>query len=176
VLVGEDFAERYETVRRYLKQRDGQWDVFSGFIADVHPDMDVLHVEEFDGVTFVHVNKTVSMVFNVYSKSAIDYLADWEVGSTCVNTNTIDRYLERRDPNRVVTTFPFLVAHRSDLDSTIWGCNNADYSPMIIRSAGMLKEKIEAFKNGQRSTLGSADSPIDDRNGSRHPANGVEAE
>lgn len=155
VLVDEDFHRRFEIVQRYLRQHDGQWDVFSGFIADVHTDAEIIAMEEFEGITFVHMNRTVSMVFNIYSPGTIAYLADWDPITACLETNTIDRYLERREPNRVVTTFPFLVSHRPDVDSTLWDCSNADYVSLIKKSTTLLAEKIEAFRKGQPTgTLG----------------------
>ncbi|MCB1418013.1 MAG: hypothetical protein KDJ74_03005 [Notoacmeibacter sp.] len=143
VLFPPDFESRMATVERYLKKHD--WDIFSGFIADVHQDMKVQHVEEFEGQTFIHVDRTVSMVFNIYSRKMIEYLGQWDVENRDVETNTIDRYLEARPNTKVILTLPFLVGHRVDAQSTIWGFENTQYVELVEKSELLLNEKVKEY-------------------------------
>lgn len=144
VLFPADFDARLSIVQRYLNRHD--WDVFSGFIADVHDDLTIVDVEEFEGQTFVHVDRTVSMVFNIYNRSIMEFLSAWDPSDTDVDKNTIDRFLEGRPGTRVILTVPFLVRHRSDTTSTIWGFHNSQYEEVIEKSEIALADKIEKFR------------------------------
>ena len=144
VLFPEDFDRRMATVERYLQGHD--WDIFSGFIADAHPELQVLAVEEFEGVTFAHIDKAISMVFNIYSRGMIDYLADWDEADRDVDGNTIDRYLERRRGMRVIVALPFLVGHREDTQSTIWGFENTQYAGVLAETEKLLERKVAEFR------------------------------
>jgi hypothetical protein len=145
VLFPVDFNERLAIIQRYLDQHD--WDIFSGFVADVHADMTITDVEEFEGQTFVHVDRTVSMVFNIYNRSIMEFLSKWDSSNTDVHGNTIDRYLEGRSRTRAILTLPFLVGHRSDADSTLWGFQNSNYEKLIEKSETLLADKIRDFRN-----------------------------
>lgn len=145
VLFPADFDDRLAIVQRYLHRHD--WDVFSGFIADVHADLTVTAVEEFEGQTFIHVDRTVSMVFNIYNRPIMEFLSKWDSSNTDVDSNTIDRYLERRSGTRAILTLPFLVGHRPDTVSTIWGFQNSEYDDVIEKSEALLAEKIREFQD-----------------------------
>ena len=78
-----------------------------------------------------------------------EYLMDiypgWNENDRDVETNTIDRYLERNSQLKVVVTEPFLVGHKEEQHSTIWGFQNTQYAEMIIRSNDLLRMKADAF-------------------------------
>ena len=87
----------------------------------------------------------ISMVFNIYDKSVFELIASWDNMNRNVNTNTVDRYLEDKQL-RVLTTCPFLVGHKEDLCSTIWGQQNTIYTQLIENSSIKLREIVESFK------------------------------
>ncbi|MEI9428625.1 methyltransferase domain-containing protein [Mesorhizobium sp. Cs1299R1N3] len=133
VLFRDDHSTRMETIESYLDSTE-RWDIFSGMIASVHPQTQVLGVEVRNGMTFVKIDRMTSMVFNIYNRHAINLLAEWDPTNTNVETNTVDRYLENQDNLRVVVTLPFLVGHREDVSSTLWGFQNDRYSKMIVEA------------------------------------------
>ncbi|TWI28169.1 hypothetical protein IQ24_03786 [Paracoccus sulfuroxidans] len=149
VLFPTDYNQRMAVVERYLEHHE--WDLFSGFIADAHDDIVVSAVVDFEGVRFVHVNRAVSMVFNIYNRGIMEYLAEWDPTDKDVDRNTIDRYLERREDTKVILTLPFLVGHRPDTTSTIWGFDNTQYDAVIEKSELLLTEKVEEFLRKTRS-------------------------
>jgi hypothetical protein len=68
----------------------------------------------------------------------------WDESDRDVATNPIDRYLERGKLT-VVTSWPFLVGHKSHLRSTLWNVDNEEMAPMIRRSERLLQQKIAGF-------------------------------
>ena len=141
------FSARWEIIRRYLFNNLGtrNWDIFCGMIADVSDDTVILDVINFEGLTFVFLDRMTSMVFNVYGPNAIKKIAEWDSGNRDVTTNTIDRYLERCANIKVVTTIPFVVGHLSDPTSTLWHFQNSAYDGMIEKSEKKLIEKVDVF-------------------------------
>ncbi len=152
----DTFEADMATVEAYLDTREGEWDVFAGLIADVHADVRVLHVEDFEGMRFVTVDKMTSTVCNIYSPRALKMLADWTPVDSDVHSNTIDRYLGSRDALRVVVALPFLVSLREELNSTLWGIGNSRYLDMIKISQRTLQEKAAAFLADTQSREGNA--------------------
>lgn len=141
----DDFLQKEATIRSYLQERAGQWDVFAGVIADLHPDARILKVETFQGLRFVTIDKMTSMVCNIYSRSAQAFLAEWNPAEGDAYTNTIDRYLEKHTALRVVVLLPFLANLREELNSTLWGIDNRRYIDMIAETEQVLIAKAEAF-------------------------------
>lgn len=137
-LLPEDFEEKMRTVNAYLDARAGQWDIFAGVIASLHPDTRILHSEVFQGMRFLTVDKMTSMVCNIYDTSALRLLASWDPSHRNDQTNTIDKYVERQKELRVVVALPFLVGHREEVHSTLWGFQNTQYSDMIQSSSEAL--------------------------------------
>ena len=90
-------------------------------------------------------DRLISTVMNVYNRSVFDLIAGWNENDRDVETNTIDRYLERNSQLKVVVTEPFLVGHKEEQHSTIWGFQNTQYAEMIIRSNDLLRMKADAF-------------------------------
>jgi len=145
----DDHLQRLGAIRTYLESTDG-WDIFSGMIASVHADTRVLDVTEQDGLTFVKLDRMTSMVFNIYNRKAIDLLADWDPTNGEVHTNAIDRYLENQEDLRVVVTLPFLVGHREEMMSTLWGFQNDHYSQMIAEAEARIEALAKAWRREHR--------------------------
>ena len=148
VLFLPDYAEHKAVVDAYLAQHSGQWDVFVGLVAIMHPDTRVLGVERQGGLVFVTIDRMMSMVHNTYAPTALRLLAQWDETNTDPETNTIDRYLQTRQQLRVVTTLPFLVGHHEELHSSLWGIQNSHYAEIIATAQAALEAKVQAFEQG----------------------------
>lgn len=142
---GSNFRARMDTVERRLDKIGTDWDVFCGLIAHLHPDVSVETVEQFEGETFVVLNRMTSMVFNIYNSKAIDLIAQWDPANSDVKTNTIDRYLESQTKLKIVTTLPFLVGHYQEMTSSLWGHSNRKYNALIAQSEALLRKKVDQF-------------------------------
>ncbi len=145
VLLPPDYAARCATIDKYLAARTGKWDIFAGLITLLHPDAQVLNVEEFEGLTFVTLNRMTSMVHNRYAVSALQKLAQWDATNPDAENNTIDKYLESQANLRVVITLPHLVGHREDAHSSLWGFSNTQYSEIIANSERQIKALVDAY-------------------------------
>lgn len=141
--------ENYELIKIYLNKNNNSWDIFSGLIAVLDSNVKILKVEKFNGIIFVTLDKTISMVFNVYSKKIMDKIIKWNYGMEDALENTIDKFIEKMTDLRVVTTLPFLVGHKAELDSSLWNISNSLYTRMINESEELLRRKVEEFKNSQ---------------------------
>lgn len=137
-----DFEEKFEKVLAYT-EKNTDWNIFSGIMADVGRVKILKHAREND-IDFVYLDKIISMVFNLYDRSAFDLVAEWDELNRNVHSNAIDRYLENRKL-RVLTTCPFLVGHKEDLSSTIWGQQNTIYTQLIADSSKKLQEMTEDY-------------------------------
>ena len=84
------------------------------------------------------------MVFNLYDKSVFKTISEWDYMNRDLRTNAIDRYLEK-DKMRVLTTLPFLVGHKEDLDSTLWNGKNSIYNPGILSSSKRLYNLVDSY-------------------------------
>lgn len=142
----EDFEAKWQQISEHLDECGDNWDIFSGLMADLGADASVLAAEEYDGRHYVVVDRLISMVFNCYRSTVFDIVANWDETNHEVETNAVDRYLENYSGIKVVTTHPFLVGHKEELHSTIWGIKNTQYSAMIAASSERLRGKIESFK------------------------------
>lgn len=132
-LLSVDHAAKMNIALDYLNIKAGEWDVFSGVIAHLHEDTKVLNVENYMGIDFVTINRMTSTVFNIYSENAIKVIANWDQKNEDSERNTIDRYLEHSGL-RIVVTDPYIVGHREELHSTLWGFQNTQYRDMIAES------------------------------------------
>lgn len=138
-LLPEKFGGYYDKIQSYLSANTGKWDIFAGVIAHLHKDARVLDVQTYKGLDFVTIDRMTSMIFNIYSEKAIDLIAGWNQNDENSETNTIDRFLENAGL-RVVVIHPYLVGHREELHSTLWGFQNTQYSDMIAESERQLGE------------------------------------
>jgi hypothetical protein len=132
---------RFAVIKQYLATSEN-WDIFSGLIANLHVNTEVIDMHSYKEIEFVHIDKMTSTVLNCYHSRIFDRIQSWDENYRDADLNTIDRYLESGDGLRVVTTNPFLVSHKEELDSTLWGFNNQRYSKMISDSVDLLIEKI----------------------------------
>jgi hypothetical protein len=146
VVLPDDFEEKMTIVTNYLSSRVLPWHLFSGVIAHLNPSCKVLDVEERNGLVFVTVDKMTSTVFNIYNQNFMQSLQSWDPDNENAESNTIDRYIESVDDLKVVVTLPFLVGHREEVHSTLWGFQNTQYSDMISSSQNLLQKKVDEFK------------------------------
>lgn len=152
----QGFDSRWAAIQEHLRSAPDDWDVFSGLMADVHADLEILGAYERNGMQFVMTDRLISMVFNVYNASTYDAIASWDEGNRDAATNTIDRYLERSRSIRIVTTLPFLVGHKEELHSTLWGFQNTQYASLIAASTTLLRDKLEGYGEGRPGGAGNA--------------------
>lgn len=144
-----DYEHTLSRIERHLAARHDSWDMFAGLIAHLASDVEVLDVQEFEGLTFVTLNKMTSMVFNIYSPRAMKLIAAWDETNPDPHTNTIDRYLESQPNLRVVTTLEPLFGHREDMNSSLWGFGNTQYTPLIDESRALLQSKVRSYQESQ---------------------------
>lgn len=138
--------QRFVIVEEYLREHEGEWDLFSGLIADLHPDTRILRVDEYKGLTFVTVDRTVSTVLNVYTKAFSEKMQDWDEQKRDTS-NTIDRYMESMGSLRVVALFPFLIGHKEEMNSTLWGISNSIYADLCKNTNALLERKIREWQS-----------------------------
>ena len=144
VLFPPDFEKRWHSCIKYLSEQK-EWDIFQGLMSDVGK-VKIHHVDHEYDQTFVHLDHMISTVFNYYRSSIYDLLINWDETNADVQTNTIDRALEVKDLNIIATT-PFLVGHKEELNSVIWGFNNSQYKEMIAKSSKKLEILVKEYKN-----------------------------
>ncbi|MGE6167769.1 GT99 family glycosyltransferase N-terminal domain-containing protein [Aeromonas media] len=144
VFLSDDFSSRLNNIKKYLSEKEN-WDVFAGLIADLHDDVKILHVEDVDNERYVHIDKMVSMVTNIYSDRFYDKLLAWDSCNHDAQTNTIDRFIEQHDDVHTIVTSKYLVGHKEDLNSTLWGISNMTYKKLIQNSEDKLQAKIAAY-------------------------------
>lgn len=140
----EGFQADFEAIVAELPKTSDRWDVFSGFLGDLHADAKIFAVRDFRGRKLALADKLISMVLNVYNRSIFDRIALWDEQDRDVKKNTIDRYLEHTHL-RVLICHPFLVGHKGELHSTLWGVQNGEMEDMIQRSEQLLGRKISDF-------------------------------
>ncbi len=145
-----DFKSILNNVHRYLNVRQSNWDIFSGLMADVHPDTKIISVDQFDQRTYVTIDRMTSTVFNIYNKSALEMLSRWDPLNVDPVTNTIDRYLERQEGLRVVVALPFIVGHKEEATSTLWGFENGRYTPMIAEAQRRIEVLVREWQHAAR--------------------------
>ena len=147
-----NFTEKLAEIMDYLKQTPHNWDVFSGLIADLHHTTQILRIDTYKNNEYIYIDKMTSTVFNIYNKSFFEKISCWDNLDTDVETNTIDRYIEMHGGLRVVTTSPFLVGHKEDQTSSLWGFNNSNYSDMFSKTQSLFGAKIDQYKRSHFET------------------------
>ena len=142
VLLDERFERRYSHVKQALTKADEPWDVFSGLIADLSKETEIFNSAiQSDNEAFYAINRLVSTVFNIYNKTSYQKIIDWD-DKIHMPSNTIDRYIEQHDGIKGLIVSPFLVGHKEDATSTLWGFQNTQYKDMIEKSQALLNEMI----------------------------------
>ncbi|NIE66106.1 DUF4915 domain-containing protein [Burkholderia sp. Ax-1719] len=149
----EDFSNQWENIKNHLDSNFEKWDIFSGLLANLSEEASVLEESIQSNQQYVVVDKLISTVFNCYNKRIFDLIANWDPDNRDVHTNTIDRYLERKRSMRVMTTHPFLVGHKEDHTSTIWGFKNTQYLDLIAASSELLGKKLGEFQDRSKSSV-----------------------
>ena len=147
-----NFTEKLAEIMDYLKQTPHNWDVFSGLIADLHYTTQILRIDAYKNNEYIYIDKMTSTVFNIYNKKKKKKISCWDNLDTDVETNTIDRYIEMHGGLRVVTTSPFLVGHKEDQTSSLWGFNNSNYSDMFSKTQSLFGAKIDQYKRSHFET------------------------
>lgn len=142
-----DFSDRLKIILEYLTSNCEKWDIFSGLIANLHSETNILAIENYKTEEFIYIDKMTSTVFNIYNKSVFASVIAWNEQERNADVNTIDRYLEQHEHVRVVTLLPFLVGHKEDQESTLWGFKNTQYSDIILNSIDLLNKKVKEYKN-----------------------------
>lgn len=137
-LPGPGFAQRYPAALRYWERSGAA--MFAGLVTDVDDSIAVLRVVETEGVTFLHLNRSVGLVFNIFGRPMLHRMAAWDEGDSDVK-NTIDRHISRAEGVEVVTCLPYLVHHREDQHSAVWQFHNRRYSSIIRASERRLARK-----------------------------------
>lgn len=145
---GPDFAARLAVAEEYFR-RSGA-DMFNGLATDVDDSFQVTRFQEYRGMRFLHLNKSVGLVFNIFGPRALQRLAEWQDEGGTVETNTIDRYLSRTSDLQTVTTLPALVGHDPKLQSAIWSFRNARYDALIEASQKRLATLARMRQTPQR--------------------------
>lgn len=146
VLFYENFAQRYQNIHIALSTTSVQWNIFSGLIADLSEKVEISHSNiQVNNEKLYSLTQLVSTVFNVYHHSAYNKISEWDYHKRTTD-NTIDRYIETHGGIKGLVASPFLVGHKEDLSSTLWGTSNTVYAPMIAKSQNVLNEKIADLK------------------------------
>ena len=138
-----DFQERFDHILEYV-DKNNDWNAFSGIMADIGRVKPLKYVKDGEE-EFIYLDKMISMVFNLYNESIFETISSWDNMDRDVKKNTIDRYLEDKNL-RVLTTCPFLVGHKEELRSTIWGQQNTIYTELISSSSIKLQKLVDDFK------------------------------
>jgi hypothetical protein len=145
VVLPTNYEEIKNLILAYLDSIRGAWDVFAGLIADLPDGVEVLGVEEFCGIRFITLSKMTGMVWNVYNKETLSFLAKWDPHNSNVQTNTIDRYLNSKSDLRVVVSSPYLFGHRIEARSSLWNIDNTQYGEMIDETVAKLDYLVDEY-------------------------------
>lgn len=143
----DGWKARFDQIHDHLESQEKDWDIFSGLIANLHADTNIRAIEEFDEFELIHIDKMTSTVLNTYNASVFPKVIKWDENFRDPYKNTIDRFIESQSNIDVITTAPFLVGHKEELMSTLWGFQNSQYTDMIAASTRLLQEKVSDFKD-----------------------------
>lgn len=148
----ENFDTILDEINTYLDNCEKHWDIFSGVMADVSSSAQIISVDHFGNHTYVTIDKMTSTVFNIYNTSALEMLAQWNPLNTDTVTNTIDRYLEQQEKLRVIVALPFIVGHKENATSTLWGFGNERYTPMIAQAQSTIERLVLEWQRTHSDT------------------------
>jgi hypothetical protein len=147
VILPEQYNQVKNSIYEFLSTRKGDWDVFAGLIADLPEGAEILKIDDYDGIKYITLNKMTGMVWNIYSRETMSYLAKWDPHIRDVQTNTIDRYLNKKEDLKVVVTLPFQFGHRADHRSSLWNIKNDQYEEMILDTESKLYYLVDEYLN-----------------------------
>ncbi|MCQ0970145.1 hypothetical protein MLD63_06895 [Paracoccus sp. TK19116] len=135
------FEHRIATAERYFV--DSGADMLAGLVTDIDDSFRIRRVVCKDGMNFVHLNKGVGLVMNLFGPRALERIAHWRRHPSGEHGPvTIDRYLAASSNFDVVVPLPFLVGHRKDVNSTMWPFTNGRYSTLLAYSERRLSEMV----------------------------------
>lgn len=139
---GPDFDKRLEIAEDYWI-RSGA-DMFAGLVTDYDDSFVLRRVVRYRGMTFLHLNKSVGLVCNMFGPRTLQHLAGWhkQIVQSGNPPMTIDRHIAATEGLDIVTTLPFLVRHRNDAPSTIWAFGNGRYDTLIDYSERALARLV----------------------------------
>lgn len=146
VIFPDSFEEKLEQIAKELEER-GDWSVFSGVMADVGR-VKVSDCKKDDNGYLMKIDHMVSTVFNMYNHDMFMLFKNWDEQNRDVHKNAIDRYLESKDLG-VYVKIPFLVGHKEELNSTIWGFSNVEYSTLIENCQQKLLELARDYRHNE---------------------------
>ncbi|WP_243655192.1 hypothetical protein [Raoultella sp. BIGb0138] len=144
-----DYDQKLNKIIDHLQTTEIEWHIFAGIIAHLHDDTRIIDVREIDGIEYVYIDKMTSMVMNIYSRSGMALISQWDETNIDAETNTIDRYVESAQDLVVITTVPFLVGYAEEQQSTLWGFENSQYTSLIKASEELLAKKVAEFKRNR---------------------------
>ena len=142
VLFPNDFLQKWRIVSRFLDLRSGEWDAFSGVIAELTPNVTVIWAVEFEGIIFALIDEMASTVFNVYSDRGMRMLSSWNPETTQGVASNVNRHIRGQERLRVIVTYPYFVERRKDALSTVAASHNDVYWRSIREAQDMLRRKI----------------------------------
>lgn len=142
---GHEFERRLAVAERHLL--DNGSDMLAGLITDIDDSFQIRRVERREGLTLVHLNKSVGLVMNLFGPRALQRIASWtRMPGGSHGPMTIDRYLAASENFDVVVPLPFLVGHRLDARSTIWSFANGRYATLIAYSEKRLNDMVAEYE------------------------------
>ncbi|CAD9195936.1 hypothetical protein [Acinetobacter bohemicus] len=144
VLFPSDLEQKINNIYSLLNKSNLKWDIFSGHVTDLTKSSSIHKIGNDNFFSYINLNKTTGMVFNIYNQSIFDYLALWDYHNKELITNAIDRYLENKRDLQVITTIPYLVKHKENIKTTLWNRDNNpfSYDSMTNSSIQLIEEKI----------------------------------
>ncbi len=150
ILICEDDVEFYngfstqvQSIERFLS--NSSYSIFSGLIADLSPSAKVKQIHTFEGIDFIELDKMTSTVFNFYHFSIYNHVISWDETNLDRDINAIDRYIEGLPNLSIITTLPFLVGHKEEHSSTVWGLQNTHYHNIIKKSKARLQALVAKY-------------------------------
>jgi hypothetical protein len=113
-----DFEKQYKIIKEFLNiYKD--WDIFNGFVCHImtKKKFAIKKIYSYKGITFLHINEMVGMVFNIYNKKSYDIiLNNWNtekfiqqhlLNGGNISNNYIDQILNKK-ANNIIITIPYL--------------------------------------------------------------------
>lgn len=139
-----NFLSQLHNIESFLRETD--YHIFSGLIADLNPRATIKHLHLFNNQQFIELDKMTSTVFNIYHPLVYNHIVAWDETNLDRDINAIDRYIENLPNLSIMTTLPFLVGHKEEHHSTVWGVQNTHYSDIIAKSVALLQSMIDKYQ------------------------------
>lgn len=149
VIFPENFAEKLDSIQKELYSQE-RWSIYSGVMADVGRVKLSKCIPDDKGY-LLQINHMVSTVFNIYNREMFELFCNWDEQDRDVEKNAIDRYLESKEL-AVFVKVPFLVGHKEELNSTIWGFSNVQYTDLIEGCQQKLLDMAEEYEKNLDSS------------------------